>query len=458
MFRRILIANRGEIAVRILRACRVLGVETVAVFSTADRDALHVGLADRAVCVGPPAAEQSYLNIAAIITAALAQGCDAVHPGYGFLSENGDFAEACRLTGLVFVGPRLRCIRLMGDKARARRVLARRGVPVLPGSARTLRDRREAHEVAARLGWPVLVKATAGGGGRGLRVVREPGELDGAMAAASSEAERSFRNGGVYLERLVEGARHVEIQVIGDRFGGAIQLGERDCSWQRRHQKVIEESPSPGLDGRLRDAIARSALRVVDAIRYDSVGTVEFLLEPDGRFHFLEMNTRVQVEHPVSELVTGLDVVGTGIRVAAGERLTMGSDDVETRGHAIEVRVNAENPRTGLPSPGVVTALHWPGGPGIRVDTALEVPGAVSAAYDSLIAKIIAHGENRDAARRRLGAALAEARVEGINTNLPLLRELVETPEFVSGRFDTGSLERWLAIRYPMASMAGGGS
>jgi len=447
MFRKVLIANRGEIAVRVIRACRELGVGTVAVYSTADREALHVRLADERICIGPPPSEQSYLNIGAMISAAEARGCDAVHPGYGFLSENGDFAEACHRSGLAFIGPRVRNIKLMGDKARARRFMRRAGVPVLPGSSSSVRTLDEASNVARDVGFPVLVKATGGGGGRGLRVVRDEQQLAAAIDAARSEGQAAFGQPKIYLEKYIERARHIEFQIIADQERNALHLGERECSLQRRYQKVMEESPSPALDHRLRTRMGRSALRVATAIGYTNVGTVEFLLDASGAYYFIEMNTRVQVEHPVTEAVTGLDIVKQGIRAAAGLPLSIRQRDVAFRGHALECRINAEDPMTMRPSPGTVRALRLPGGPGLRVDTALYAGATVPPQYDSLIAKLVAHGSDRGEAIARMRSALAELQVEGIATNAAMHAALLEDGDVLAGRVHTCFLEDWLSER-----------
>ena len=447
MFRKVLIANRGEIAVRVIRACRELGVATVAAYSTADRDALHVRLADEQICIGPPSAEQSYLNMPALISAAQARSCDAVHPGYGFLSENGDFAEACQRSGLAFIGPRVRNIKLMGDKARARRFMRRAGVPVLPGSSSSVRTLDEANQIAREIGYPVLVKATGGGGGRGLRIARDASELGAAIEASRGEGQAAFGQARIYLEKYVDRARHIEIQIIADQLRNVVQLGERECSLQRRYQKVLEESPSVALDRRLRAKMGRSALRVADAIGYTNVGTVEFLLDPSGSYFLIEMNTRVQVEHGVTEMLTGVDVVKEGIRAAAGLPLSVRQRDVVATGHAIECRINAEDPFTSRPSPGTVRALRLPGGPGIRVDTALQAGGVVPPHYDSLIAKIIAHGRDRAEAVARMRRARAELQIEGITTNVALHEALLADEDFLAGRFHTRYLEGWAARR-----------
>jgi acetyl-CoA carboxylase biotin carboxylase subunit len=445
MFRKVLIANRGEIAVRVIRACRELGVGTVAVYSTADREALHVRLADEHICIGPPAPEQSYLNIPSLISAAEARGCDAVHPGYGFLSENGDFAEACNRSGVFFIGPRVRNIKLMGDKARARRFMRRAGVPVLPGSSSSVHGLDEAEKIAREVGYPVLVKATGGGGGRGLRIVREPSELAAAIDAASGEGQAAFGQPRIYLEKYIERARHIEFQVLADQQRNVVQLGERECSLQRRYQKVLEESPSPALDRRLRARMARSALRVATAIGYTNVGTVEFLLDASGAYYFIEMNTRVQVEHAITEMLTGIDIVKEGIRAAAGLPLSVRQRDVVARGHAIECRINAEHPATMRPSPGTVRALRLPGGPGLRIDSALVSGASVPPYYDSLIAKVVAHGRDRAEAVARMRSALGEFQIEGITTNLALHQALLEDRDFLDGQVHTRFLEGWLA-------------
>src|SRR5215472_2293567 len=406
MFKKLLVANRGTIAIRIIRACRELGISTVAVYSTADKNALHVRMADESVCIGPPAAEDSYLNIPAILSAATTFGADAVHPGYGFLSENGDFAEACRRSGLNFVGPRARHIRLMGDKPRARRIMKRAGVPILPGSEGTgVTELREAQADAKRLGYPVLIKAAAGGGGKGMRIVRDPAELARLFPLARSESEATFGSRTMYLEKYLERARHVEFQIVADYQRKVAHLGERDCSIQRRHQKVLEEAPCPVMTKRLRDKMGKAAVRAAQVVGYSNVGTVEFLLAPDSQFYFIEMNTRIQVEHGVTEMVTGVDLVKEQIRIASGERLTV-PREVEPRGHAIECRVNAEDPaREFLPCPGTITAWIPPGGPGIRVDTHAFAGYVVPPHYDSLIAKVIAWGQHRDEAIVRMQRA-----------------------------------------------------
>ena len=438
-----LIANRGEIAVRVARACREMGIATVAVFSTADRDAVHTRVADERVCVGPPSAEDSYLNVPALISAGLSRGADAVHPGYGFLAENGDFAEACERSGLAFIGPRVRNIRLMADKPRARRIMEKAGVPVLPGSPEALADLRQVRQIAGAIGYPVLVKAAAGGGGRGMRIAAEPTALEAAFHAACTEGEAAFGNRQVYVERYLERARHIEVQVLGDQHRHVIHLGERDCSIQRRHQKVLEEGPAVGLDRKLRGTLARVAVKAASAIGYTNVGTVEFLIDPEGRFYFIEMNTRVQVEHPVTEMVTGIDIVHQGIRSAAGLPLDLRQAEIRPSGHAIECRINAESPDTQRPSAGVITCFHAPGGLGIRVESAIAAGSTVSAHYDGLIAKVIAHGATRAQAIARMRAALGELVVDGVETNAPLHRRILADPEFLRGAVPTRYLEKY---------------
>jgi acetyl-CoA carboxylase biotin carboxylase subunit len=439
MLSRVLIANRGEVAVRIIRACHELGVTAIAAHSTADREALHVRLADERICIGPPRPEQSYASIPAVVSAALAARADAVHPGYGFLAESGDLAEALAHCGVVFVGPRARHLRLMGDKARARRFMARAGVPVLPGTERPLDDAAEIAEVAAAIGYPVMVKAVAGGGGRGLRRVERPGDLAGAVALARREARAAFGDARVFVERCVEDARHVEVQVLGDSQGRVMALGERDCSIQRHHQKLVEEAPAPGLAPALRAALQDAALAGARALRYRNLGTMEFLVGSDGGFHFIEMNPRLQVEHTVTEAVTGIDLVVEGLRAAAGLELEL--EDGGPGGHAIQCRVYAVAPAGEPGRPGRVGRIHAPGGPGIRVDLGVDAGEAVPSQYDPLLAKVVAHGRTRAEALRRLRAALDDFRLEGIPTTLPLHRRIVRDPAFVAG----GVTTRYLA-------------
>lgn len=444
MFKKILIANRGEIAVRIIRACRELNIPTVAVYSTADREALHVRLADERVCIGPPAVAESYLNIPAIVSAALSFGADAVHPGYGFLSENGDFAEACQRSGLTFIGPRVRNIRLMGDKPRARRIMEKAGVPVLSGTSSGTTDEREAQAVAAQVGFPVLIKAAAGGGGRGLRIARTPDELAAVFAVAREEGEAAFGNGALYIEKYLPRARHIEFQIVADQHRNVIHLGERECSIQRRYQKIVEEAPSPALTKRLRDRMGATAVKAAQAIGYTNVGTIEFLLDTQGHFYFIEMNTRVQVEHPITEMITGIDIVQAGIRAAAGEPLPWRQRDITFSGHALECRIVAEDPVTMLPSPGTIRGYHVPGGMGIRVESGVADSSVVPVYYDSLIAKLVAFGQNREEAIRRMRVALSEYRIDGIKTNISLHQQILQDPEFLAGDVHTRYLDKFL--------------
>lgn len=445
MFNTVLIANRGEIALRILRACRSLGLKTVAIHSEADRDLRHVQLADKRLCIGPSPARESYLNIASILLAAKATGAGAIHPGYGFLSENAGFAEAVEKAGLVFIGPPAEAIRTMGDKIAAKEAMRAAGVPCVPGSSGALpeEDWRVRH-IAAETGYPVIVKASGGGGGRGMRIVRREEDLADAVALTREEAGRAFGNPDVYIEMFLEHPRHVEIQILADSHGNAVMLGERDCSMQRRHQKVIEESPAPGI---LREAIERVGARCVAACKqmgYRGAGTFEFLYE-NGEFFFIEMNTRVQVEHPVTEMVTGIDIVREQIRIAMGEPLSFTQADVTIRGHAIECRINAEDPFAFTPSPGMVETHRPPGGPGIRLDTHLYDGYEVPPHYDSLVAKLIAYGDTREEAVTRMKGALAEYEIGGLTTNMPLLRRLMSDPGFRRGGFDIHHLEALIA-------------
>jgi acetyl-CoA carboxylase, biotin carboxylase subunit len=443
MLKKLLVANRGTIAIRIIRACRELGIPTVAVYSTADKDALHVRMADDSVCIGPPPAEASYLNISAIISAALTYGADSVHPGYGFLSENGDFAEACRRSGLQFVGPRARHIRLMGDKPRARRIMKRAGVPVLPGSEGTgVTELKDAIADARRLGYPVLIKAAAGGGGKGMRVARDEKELSRLFPLARAETEAAFSSRTMYLEKYLERARHVEFQILAGQNRDVIHLGERDCSIQRRHQKVIEEAPCPVLTERFRSKMGRAAVRAAEVVGYSNVGTVEFLLAPDGEFYFIEMNTRIQVEHGVTEMVTGIDLVKQSIRIAMGEPLGFKQRQIHFEGAAMEFRIYAEDPYTHIPSPGVVSNHHPPGGLGVRVETALYDGYRVPVQYDPLVAKLIVHAENRALAIARAKAALREYMIDGIQTNIPAHLRILDDADFVRGEYATDFLAR----------------
>ena len=445
MLRRVLIANRGEIAVRIIRCCREMGIESVAVYSTADETALHVQLADRAVCIGPPKAADSYLNMNAILTAATRIGCDAVHPGYGFLSENPEFARRCEAAGLRFIGPPAQVMETMGNKVQARRLMMAAGVPVVPGTADRVETVEEAVEAAKAIGFPLLIKAAAGGGGRGMRRAYTPEELPEAFLAARAEALACFGDGELYLEKLILSPRHIEFQILADSFGHVIHLGERDCSIQRKNQKLMEESPSQGLTPALREAMGRAAVQAAAAAGYISAGTVEFVLEQSGSFYFIEMNTRIQVEHPVTELVTGVDLVREQLRIAAGLPLKLRQEDIQLHGHAMECRINAEDPRRGFaPCPGTVDFLHLPGGNGVRVDTALYAGYETSPYYDSMVAKILVHAPTRLETIRRMRRALGELVVEGIETNADLSFLLLHHPDIVRGQYDTGFLEREL--------------
>ena len=442
MFDKILIANRGEIALRVICACKELGIRTVAVYSEADRYSLHVRFADEAVCIGPPRSADSYLNVASIISAAEITGADAIHPGYGFLAESSHFADVCETSKLTFIGPTPDVIRLMGDKDRARKTMAELGLPVLPGSG-ILSSEREAREVAASVGYPLMIKAAAGGGGRGMRVVRREDELAGAFQTAQNEAVASFGTPDVYLEKYLTSPRHIEFQVLGDHHGKVVHLGERECTIQRRHQKLLEESPSTQLDAATRNALGGQVVRALGKIGYTNAGTVEFLMDEDRNLYFLEMNTRIQVEHPVTEMVTGLDLVKLQIQVAAGERLPIHGDTVGLRGHAIECRICAETPETFAPSAGKVTGFHVPGGTGVRVDTAAYAESVIPPFYDSLIAKLIVHGKNRAEAISRMARALEMFIVEGISTSIPIHEKIMADPDFRAGKFDTNFITRF---------------
>ena len=447
MFEKILIANRGEIALRIQRACRDLGVRTVVVHSEADREAKYVKLADESVCIGPAASSGSYLNVPAIIAAAEVTDAEAIHPGYGFLSENADFAEGVEKSGLVFIGPRPETIRLMGDKVSAKQTMLKAGVPCVPGSEGSLpEDPAEVVKIARKIGYPVIIKASGGGGGRGMRVVHTEAALKNAVQLTRAEAQAAFSNPTVYLEKYLENPRHIEVQVLADEHKNFIYLGERDCSLQRRHQKVMEEAPAPGMTPRMRTRIGERCADACKKINYRGAGTFEFLFD-EGEFYFIEMNTRVQVEHPVTEMVTGVDIVQEQIRVAAGEKLKHRQRDIEVRGHAIECRINAEDPFNFTPSPGRITSYHPPGGPGIRVDSHAYHGYFVPPYYDSMIGKVIAYGENRDQALRRMRIALSEMVVEGIRTNIPLHQELLSDTSVIRGGVSIHYLERKLAER-----------
>ena len=442
MFRKVLIANRGEIALRVIRACRELGVETVAVYSEADRESLHVRFADDDVCIGPPPARDSYLKIPRIIAAAEITGADAIHPGYGFLAENAEFAETCAASNITFIGPTAEQIRVMGDKAAARRAMSDVGVPIIPGSPGPVDDPDQALEFAASIGFPVIIKAAAGGGGKGMRVAKDADDFARSFQLARSEALSAFGNGEVYVEKYLARPRHIEFQILGDKHGHVIHLGERDCSVQRRHQKLIEEAPSPAMTPELREAMGNAAVAGAKAIDYVGAGTIEMLLDADGSYYFMEMNTRIQVEHPVTEMLTGVDLVKEQIRVAAGEPLSV-RDLPPLRGHVIEVRVNAEDPaRNFQPSPGKITTFHPPGGPGVRLDTHVYSGYTVPPYYDSLLAKLICQGRTRAEAIARMRIALDSFIIEGVTTTIPFLGRVMQNPRFMAGEVDTKFLER----------------
>jgi acetyl-CoA carboxylase, biotin carboxylase subunit len=442
VFTKVLIANRGEIALRIIRTCRELGIRTVAAHSKADAHSLPVRLADESICIGPDDVRGSYLNVPAIVSAAAITDSEAIHPGYGFLAENAAFADICRACSITFIGPPPEAIRLMGDKAQARQIAKQVGVPIVPGSDHPLRDVDEALDVAGRVGYPVMLKAVAGGGGRGMRIVREHDALAQAFAACQSEAGAAFGSADLYCEKLVENARHVEVQVLGDQRGTRVHLGERDCSVQRRHQKLLEESPAPGLRAETRAALHRAALDVAAAVDYASAGTVEFLVDSDQRFFFIEMNTRIQVEHPVTEMLTGIDLIREQIRIAAGEPLGYRQDSIRLAGHVIECRINAEDPETFTPSAGRVTVWIPPGGFGVRVDSHLMAPYSVPPFYDSLLAKVIVRGDTRAEAIERMRRALGETTLEGVKTTIPFQLKVLGDPNFVAGEFGSADTAR----------------
>jgi len=447
VFKKILIANRGEIALRIIRACREMGIKSVAIYSEADMRSLHVRHADEQVCVGPADSAMSYRNIPNVLSAAEITGADAIHPGYGFLSENAHFAEVCESIGITFIGPTSEHISLLGDKAKARETMVQHGIPVMPGSDGEVHNLDEARRVGKKVGYPVIVKASAGGGGRGLRVVSREEDLDNAILAAQLESRVIFGSDGVYIEKFFIDPRHIEIQVLADEHGHVIHLGERDCSVQRRYQKLVEESPSPAVDDSLRQEMGKIAIKAVKSVQYRNAGTVEFLLDQNRKFFFMEINTRIQVEHPITEMVTGIDLIKEQIRVAAGLPLTIRQKDVRLTGHSFECRINAECSDTFTPSPGPVPRFYAPGGPGIRVDTAMESPGYVDPSYDSLIAKLISYGRDREEALARAQRGLDEFVIEGIKTTIPILRLILSDPDFQKGRVSTGFLDRFMASR-----------
>ncbi len=440
---KVLVANRGEIAVRIIRACREMNIETVAIYSTADKDSLHVKLADEAVCIGKPLPRDSYLNIESIITAAVLTGVDAIHPGFGFLSENAKFARICRECNIKFIGPTPEMIELMGDKARARQMMIEADVPVVPGSEGTIDTAQDARVLAKCIGYPVILKAVAGGGGRGMRIVWNESEIEMAFNTARNEALSAFGDGSMYLEKYIVEPRHIEFQILGDAYGNVVHLGERDCSLQRRHQKVIEEAPSPCISPALRKKMGEAAIRAAKAVKYENAGTIEFIVDKDRNFFFIEMNTRIQVEHPVTEMITGIDLIREQIRIASGERLQFTNKDIQIKGHAIECRINAENPKLNFrPCAGKIVELHLPGGRGVRVDTAIYPGYSVPPTYDSMLAKIIAYGDTREEALSIMRRALAEAVIEGIDTNIDFQYDLIHTDAFNEGYFDTSFIEK----------------
>lgn len=448
MFKKVLIANRGEIAVRIIRACRELGVRCAAVYSTADKNALHAQIADEAVCIGPPATKDSYLNMNAVIQAAVNVGAEAIHPGFGFLSENAEFARLCEKNGIVFIGPSYKSIEMLGDKAAAKETMAAAGVPVIPGSKGAVKSIDEAKEIAEKCGYPVLVKASAGGGGRGIRRVDSPDDLEAQIIAAQQEALSFFGDDTVYIEKFLVNPHHVEIQIIADKMGNTIYLGERDCSMQRRNQKILEECPSPVVSPELREKMGRAAVTAAKECGYYNAGTIEFLVDEERNFYFMEMNTRIQVEHPITEEVTGFDLVKAQIEIASDMPLRIGQEDVKLTGHAIECRINAENPDMDFrPSPGTINALYVPGGPGIRIDSAVYQGYTITPYYDSMISKLIVHGADRDEAIRKMRWALSEFIVDGVNTNIDFQLEIIKQPEFLGGNYDNGFLTRYMKTR-----------
>jgi acetyl-CoA carboxylase biotin carboxylase subunit len=444
MFKKILIANRGEIALRIIHACRELGIKTVAVYSEADENSLHVRFADEDVCIGPARSADSYLNVPAIISAAEITGADAIHPGYGFLSESAYLAEVCAACHIRFIGPDPSVIKLLGDKARARKAMKKAGLPMLPGSDGPVDGEEAALKVAKDIGYPVIIKAVAGGGGRGMRVVRLPGELPTALRTAQREAEAAFGNGDVYIEKYLESPRHIEFQILGDHHGNMVHLGERECSIQRRHQKLLEESPSPVLSEKVRRKMGGLVVDAAKAVQYTNAGTFEFLMDGEGRFYYMETNTRLQVEHPVTEMVTGLDIVKEQIRIADGQRLSLRQSDVTFTGHSIECRINAEDPDTFAPSPGVIHAFNVPGGPGVRFDSFAHAECTISPYYDSMIAKLIVHGRDRKEAIARMRRALEMTVIEGIKTSVPLHLRILNDPDFQAGKMSTAFMERFM--------------
>ncbi len=443
MLKKVLIANRGEIAVRIIRACREMGIRSVAIYSKADENALHRKLADEAVCIGPAPSQKSYLNVKAIIEAACLTGCDAIHPGFGFLSENSHFAKICNEIGIKFIGPSANLIELLGNKSKAKETMKKAGVPVVPGSEGLLQSKEEAKLLAKQIGYPVILKASAGGGGKGIRIAYDENELLHAYELVKQEALVSFGDDSIYIEKFIEEPRHVEIQILADELGNAIHLGERDCSVQRRNQKVLEESPSAAIDEKIRKKMGEVAVKAVKEIGYENAGTIEFLVDKHKNFYFMEMNTRVQVEHPVTEFVTGVDIIKEQIKIASGEKLSYAQEDIHFEGHALEARVNAENPsKNFMPCPGKITGLHLPGGNGVRIDTAIYAGYTVPQNYDSMLAKVIVHGKNREESIAKMKSALAEFVVEGIDTNIDFLLQILSNENFVNNHYDTSFIKK----------------
>lgn len=439
---KVLIANRGEIAVRIIRACREMGIQTVAVYSDADAEALHTQLADEAVCIGPAQSSESYLNMQSIISATMISGADAIHPGFGFLSENAKFAELCEQCNIIFIGPKSEVIRKLGNKAEARRTMIQAGVPVIPGSDGTISEVSEGKQIAEEIGYPVIIKAALGGGGKGMRVANTPEEFEQAFFTAQKEAQMAFGDGSLYLEHYVENPRHIEFQILADQYGNVIHLGERDCSIQRNHQKMIEEAPSMALSEELRERMGEAAVRAAKAAGYENAGTIEFLLEKNGNFYFMEMNTRIQVEHPVTEWVTGIDLIKGQLRIARGKKLTYRQEDVHIQGHAIECRINAENPaKHFMPCPGTITDMYLPGGKGVRVDSAIYSGYTVPPYYDSMLAKLIVYAATRSEAIKKMRSALGEVIIEGIDTNVDYLYEILNHPDYIEGNIDITFIE-----------------
>lgn len=443
MLKRILIANRGEVAVRIIRACRELGIETVAIYSEADKDSLHVKLADKAICVGPAKASKSYLNRNHIIEAACITGCDSIHPGFGFLSENSQFAKVCNEIGIKWIGPTGEMISLMGDKAKAKDTMQKAGVPVVPGSNGILASVEQAEKLAEKIGYPVILKASSGGGGKGIRIAYNKEELKRAYALVKQEAKNAFNDDSIYLEKFIENPRHIEVQILADEHGNAVSLGERDCSIQRHHQKILEETPSSVISNKLRSKMGKIAVNAVNQIGYTNVGTIEFLVDKDQNYYFMEMNTRLQVEHPITEVVTDIDIVKEQIRIAGGEELAFSQKDIKIKGHSMECRINAENPvKNFAPCPGKITGLHFPGGNGIRIDTAIYEGYTIPSTYDSMIAKLIVHGKDRQESIAKMKSAIAEMVIEGIDTNIDFLYQILDNKKFQTNDYDTSFIEK----------------